>query len=118
MRSRIILTVAISLSTITAVWGATPNPNFKIDPEKIFPTPESIRVHGVVYMDTVPDTLDLAGMAKAFLRGATRENVPLGDIWIPGGPGFFDPTNPGNDGKTVNLDSVEGYQNWGKLAWG
>jgi len=98
--------------------GATPNPKFNIDPQKIFPSPDSIQVHGVTYTDTIPDTLDLAGMAEAYLRGATRENVPLGDIWIPGGPGFFDAKNPGNDLKAANLDSVEGYQNWGKLALG
>jgi hypothetical protein len=118
MHSRVIQAAAVMLFGMMYAGEATPNPNFKIDPEKIFPTPESIRVHGVTYTDTVPDTLDLAGMAKAFLHGATRENVPLGNIWIPGGPGFFDPTNPGNDSKTANLDSVEGYQNWGKLALG
>ena len=58
-------------------------------------------------------------MAKAFLQGASRENVPLGNIWIPGGPGFFDKTNPGDkDGPAPFLDSVEGYQNWESWRWG
>lgn len=106
-----------ALAPLTA--AATPNPQYKIDPQAVFPTPDTILVHGATYNDTIPDTLDLPTVAESFLRGASRENVPLDNIWIPGGPGYFNPDNPGNNTHApALLDTVEGYQNWGKLALG
>ncbi len=102
-------------------FGAS-NPYYAIDPGGIFPSPASILPGGTAYTDTVPATLDPAEQAKLFIAGATREEVPLGDLWIPGGPAYFSAQNPGRDKCEGNpppcLDSVEGYQNWGKLALG
>jgi hypothetical protein len=100
----------------------TPNPRYQIDPQVIFPSPASLIPHGVSYTDTVPDTLDLAERAKQFLRGASADNVPFENIWLPGGQAYFSPANRIHDPSCIDkapcLGFTEGYPNWGKIALG
>lgn len=59
---------------------ATPQPLVSIpgaDPNKIFPDLASLRPDGKAYTDTVPDTLDLAEMAKAYLQGMSRTLIRI-----------------------------------------
>src|SRR5579884_833924 len=126
MRWRAALGAGLAALAVAAILAegvaATKNPSWDIDPQAIFPSPASVLPHGAFYADTVPDTLDLARTAALFIGGAARTNVPLGDIWVPGGPALFDPSNPQPHstcgGKAPCIDKVEGYPNWGKLALG
>lgn len=46
-----------------------------IHPGTVFPSPTSILPSGVVYADTVPDTLDLAERAGRFIRGEVSTSI-------------------------------------------
>jgi hypothetical protein len=122
-RSLAVAFVTVLTQTVVLIpgLGAVSNPQYRIDPQAIFPSLASITPRGSTYTDTVPDTLDPAEIAKLFLHGAAAENVPFGEIWLPGGAAYFSPANRIRDPSCDNAPCVgfiEGYPNWGKVALG
>ena len=111
------------LSQLAAV--ATPctylNPYWKIEPTCIFASKAAILPQGITYVDTIPDTLDLAERAEWYINGSTRAHVPFVDgIWLPAAPGVFSSLSVGAtcSGISPCLRFEGGYQNWGKVMVG
>lgn len=104
----------------TTTAAGTTNPDFNIDPQAMFPNKTALLPSGITYVDTVPDTLDLAERAKWYIRGSSQAYVPFQNIWIPAAPGVFNSAAPAaSECQSIPcLGKSGGYQNWGKLTLG
>ena len=98
----------------------------------LFPTAVELAPIGNAYIDTIPDTLDLADRAQSFLEGVVNShttvqlfNNPAFTAFVPAGRAIFSPSSTNNGGENPNnlcggnypcvLDYDAGTANWGKL---
>lgn len=75
------------------------------DPTQVLPGKRALVPRGTHYDDIVPDTLDLAEVAKAYIQGITRTLMKNFFLMPPGHVYFYG--NP-------KLEPSDGPENWGK----
>lgn len=75
------------------------------DPTQVLPGKQALVPRGMHYDDVVPDTLDLAEVAKDYIQGITRTLMKNYFLMPPGHVYFY------GDAK---LDHRDGPENWGK----
>jgi hypothetical protein len=75
------------------------------DPTQVLPGKQALVPHGMHYDDVVPDTLDLAEVAKAYIQGITRTLMKNYFLMPPGHVYFY---------GEPKLDHNGGPENWGK----
>ncbi|MDZ4818031.1 MAG: hypothetical protein SGJ20_03560 [Planctomycetota bacterium] len=116
----ILLAFAAAVLSIAQQASAVENPYYSIVPNTVFPSKNSLLPSGKTYVDSVPDTLDLATRAEWFLRGAIQSitpslhDAPAGIVLRPETT-LYDCSRGGESHSPCLFNSSP---NWGKVMQG